>query len=201
MVFAHDTEEALGAAADLVNTAQEPDQLSTIGELDAFYQDTGWKGQHAYDEAELAAVRALRPILRRMWLCSGEEQVELVNTLLREGNAMPQVVRHDEFDWHLHATTPEEPLATRMSVEAAMALVDVIRMNETERLKVCDAENCDCIYADLSRNRSRRYCSTACSNRMAAAAYRTRQSESDDTELEAADAENAEKAGPQEADR
>ncbi|MGB3827898.1 MAG: CGNR zinc finger domain-containing protein [Ornithinimicrobium sp.] len=180
MVFAHDTEEALIAAAALVNTAVEPDALLTTQDLQAFYVEAGWKGQHAGDESELSDVRALRPMLRRMWLADVPEQVDCVNTLLRDAAALPQVVRHDDFDWHLHATTPEQPLATRMSVEAAMALVDVLRMGETERLKVCDGQGCDNIFADLSRNRSRRYCSVACSNRMAAAAYRDRKGDAAD---------------------
>ncbi len=177
MVFAHDTEEALQSAAALVNTAQTPDALMSVDDLSTFYVDQGWKGQHAGDAEELAQVRALRPTLRRMWLDDTEAQVECINGMLRKASALPQVVRHDEFDWHLHATNPEEPLATRMAVEAAMAMVDVIRMSETERLKICDAEGCEHIFADLSRNRSRRYCSVSCSNRMAAAAYRTRQSD------------------------
>ncbi|MGC1208836.1 MAG: CGNR zinc finger domain-containing protein [Ornithinimicrobium sp.] len=180
MVFAHDTEEALIAAAALVNTAEEPDSLLSTQDLATFYVEAGWKGQHAGDEGELTDVKELRPTLRRMWLADIPEQVECVNSLLREASALPQVVRHDEFDWHLHATTPEQPLATRMAVEAAMALVDVLRMGETERLKVCDAQGCEHIFADLSRNRSRRYCSVACSNRMAAAAYRDRKSDADD---------------------
>ncbi len=180
MVFAHDTEEALIAAAALVNTAAQPDLLLTTQDLATFYVEAGWKGQHAGDDDELADVRALRPTLRRMWLADIPEQVECVNSMLRDASALPQVVRHDEFDWHLHATTPEQPLATRMAVEAAMALVDVLRMGETERLKMCEAAGCDHIFADLSRNRSRRYCSVACSNRMAAAAYRDRQSDADD---------------------
>ncbi len=182
MVFAHDTEEALASAAALVNTAVEPDSLTTVEQLDAFYVGEGWKGPHTGDAAELADVRALRPTLRRLWLSEGEQQVECINSLLREAQALPQVVRHDEFDWHLHATTPEQPLATRMSVEAAMAMVDVVRMDETERLKICDADGCNHIYADLSRNRSRRYCSVSCSNRIAAAAYRTRRGGLDDDE-------------------
>ncbi|MGB3257513.1 MAG: CGNR zinc finger domain-containing protein [Ornithinimicrobium sp.] len=179
MVFAHDTEEALIAAAALVNTAVEPDTLLTTHDLEAFYVDAGWKGHHAGDEAELRDVRALRPTLRRMWLAPELEQVECVNSLLCEARALPQIVRHDEFDWHLHATTTDQPLATRMAVEAAMALVDVLRMGETERLKICEATGCEHIFADLSRNRSRRYCSVACSNRMAAAAYRDRKSDAD----------------------
>ena len=180
MVFAHDTEEALQSAAALVNTAQEPDALMSVEDLATFYVEQGWKGTHAGDAEELEQVRALRPTLGRMWTDDIEAQVECINHLLRNASALPQVVRHDEFDWHLHATTEDEPLAVRMAVEAAMAMVDVIRMGETERLKVCAADNCEYIFADLSRNRSRRYCSVSCSNRMAAAAYRTRQSDAEE---------------------
>jgi len=179
VVFAHDTEDALSTAAALANTALEPDSLTTVAELDAFYEQCGWKGRHTRTAAELRDVRSLRPTLRSLWLAEVEGQVEGINTLLREADALPQIVRHDGFDWHLHATSHDQPLATRMAVEASMALVDVIRMGETERLKVCEALGCECIFVDLSRNRSRRYCSTACSNRMAAAAYRERQSDSE----------------------
>jgi predicted RNA-binding Zn ribbon-like protein len=39
---------------------------------------------------------------------------------------------------------------------------------------VCADERCDGLVLDLSRNRSRRYCSTVCANRNAVAAYRAR---------------------------
>jgi predicted RNA-binding Zn ribbon-like protein len=84
-------------------------------------------------------------------------------------------VRHDEWDWHLHATPPEAPLARRIAVEAAMAFVDVIRAGELDRLRVCDAEDCEDIVLDLSRNRSRRYCEGGCAARAHSAAYRARQ--------------------------
>ena len=87
---------------------------------------------------------------------------------------MPQLVRHDGWDWHLHATDPDQPLGTRMAVEAAMALLDVVRAGELERLKTCGADDCDDLHVDLSRNRSRRYCGTRCGNRADAAAYRAR---------------------------
>ena len=37
------------------------------------------------------------------------------------------------------------------------------------------ADDCADVVLDLSRNRSRRYCSTTCGNREAVAAYRARQ--------------------------
>jgi predicted RNA-binding Zn ribbon-like protein len=62
-----------------------------------------------------------------------------------------------------------------MSVEAAMAMVDVIRAGEFARLQTCAAEDCDDVLIDLSKNRSRRFCSTSCSNRTNVAAFRARQ--------------------------
>jgi predicted RNA-binding Zn ribbon-like protein len=44
------------------------------------------------------------------------------------------------------------------------------------RLGLCADDDCDGIVLDLSRNRSRRYCSTACGNRNSVAAYRARRS-------------------------
>jgi predicted RNA-binding Zn ribbon-like protein len=97
-----------------------------------------------------------------------------VNELLREGAALPYLIKHDEWDYHLHATSPEQPLADRMMVEAAMAFVDVIRTDELERLSVCAADDCDCVLVDLSKNRSRRFCDRGCGNRANVAAYRAR---------------------------
>ena len=55
-----------------------------------------------------------------------------------------------------------------------MAMVDIVRAVELSRLAVCADETCDGLVLDLSRNRSRRYCSAACGNRIAVAAYRAR---------------------------
>ncbi len=180
MDVAHDTEAALMSAADLINTAGDPDALSTIKDLATFYREQGWTGSRRGDAEELEQVRGLRPRLRALWVAEVEELVEGVNRLLRDAQALPQVVRHDDHDWHLHATQQDQPLATRMAVEAAMALVDVIRMNETHRLRVCAAPDCDDVFMDLSRNRSRRFSHVTCSNRVAAAAYRSRQHEQDE---------------------
>jgi predicted RNA-binding Zn ribbon-like protein len=124
--------------------------------------------------AELRAVRALRPRLRRIWEADEDEVVEIVNTLLREANALPQLVRHDEWPFHLHATPSEAPLADRMAVEAAMGMVDVVREGELGRLRICAFPNCDNVLVDLSKNRSKRYCDAGCGNRAAVNAYRAR---------------------------
>ena len=81
------------------------------------------------------------------------------------------------MDWHVHAIADDAPLTSRIRVETAMAMIDVIRADEMSRLGICADDDCDGIVLDLSRNRSRRFCCTTCSNRNAVAAYRARQAE------------------------
>jgi predicted RNA-binding Zn ribbon-like protein len=175
VVFTHDTEVALHAAAALVNTGHgDVDELGTPAALRSFVDRWGWTGRVVGDEAELTAVRAMRPRLERLWRSDRDTAVELVNELLREARALPQLVRHDQWDYHLHATPPDAELATRMAVEAAMAVVDVVRSDVLARLGVCAADDCEDLVVDLSKNRSRRFCDGGCGNRTNVAAYRAR---------------------------
>lgn len=174
MTFTHDTEEALQAAVALVNSAEPPDTLVTVEDLTDWYTEHSFTGRRDADEEELEAVRALRPVLRELLTSDRDAAAGIVNTMLAEAGAVPQLVRHDAFDWHLHAVPAEAPLVTRITVEVAMAMMDVIRADELSRLGVCDDESCDGLVLDLSKNRSRRYCSVACGNRNAVAAYRAR---------------------------
>lgn len=175
VLFAHDTEVALAAAADLVNTEQpDGDALADLAGLDAFVTRQGYTGSRRRDAAELAAVRALRPRLRRLWHVEEDTVAELVNAMLADARALPQLVRHDGWGYHLHATSADAPLADRMVVEAAMAMVDLVRQGELGRLAVCSADRCDDVLVDLSKNRSRRFCSTSCANRTNVAAFRAR---------------------------
>ncbi len=175
MVFAHDTEVSLQAAVTLANSALSPDTLLTIEDLDAFYTQYEFTGRRDQTRAELDAVRDMRARLRELLTASRERAVEIVNEMLADARAVPQLVRHDQWDWHVHAVEPGSPLPTRICVETAMAMIDVIRADEMSRLGVCADDDCEGIVLDLSRNRSRRFCSTACGNRNAVAAYRARQ--------------------------
>jgi predicted RNA-binding Zn ribbon-like protein len=177
VIFAHDTEVALNGAAALINTGgQDGELLPTVAALDDFVAEWGWTGRQTHDRRELAQVQALRPRLRALWAAEKDDAVAMVNDLLRESKALPQLVKHGEWDYHLHATSSDAPLAERMAVEAAMAVVDVIRMDELDRLQVCGADDCTDVLVDLSKNHSRRFCGTTCANRTHVAAYRARRS-------------------------
>jgi len=175
MAFAHDTEISLSATAALVNTSRGGvEELPDIGALDRFVAHWRWTGSRTHDEAELAAVLDVRPRLARLWEMTPDEAAALVNALLRDASALPQLVKHDGWDYHIHATSPDAPLADRMAVDAAMAIADVIRSGELARLRVCAAAACDDVLVDLSKNRSRRFCGLSCANRVNVAAYRSR---------------------------
>ena len=173
MVFTHDTELSLLAAVALANTV-EPDTLTTVADLDEIFEKYDYTGRHERTRAELDEVRELRGPLRSLLVAPRDEAVSMVNQLLSSAQAVPQLVRHDPHDWHIHAVPPNAPLATRIQIETAMAMIDVIRADENSRLGVCADDSCQDVVLDLSRNRSKRFCSTTCANRNAVAAYRAR---------------------------
>lgn len=174
MLFTDDTAEALRTTVHLVNTAEELDTLVSADEFRNFLREHPYTGRIDRDAVELAAVRALRPRLRTMLLAPRDEMVDAINDALQDVTLDARLVRHDDADWHLHAVADDRPLAERILAETAMALIDVVRAEEGSRISVCADEDCSGVALDLSRNRSRRYCSTTCANRNAVAAYRAR---------------------------
>ncbi|MGP3534906.1 CGNR zinc finger domain-containing protein [Microbacterium sp. RD1] len=184
MVFIHDTQLSLNAAVDLVNTLPETssdrvDRMSTLGEFGVFLDSQPYSGRVQRDAEELAQVRSIRPRLHELWTVDRDAAVPLVNGMLADGNALPQLVTHAGFEeWHIHATDDDAPLHVRILVETAMAFIDVIRADEYDRVRVCAADDCESVYIDYSRNGSKRYCDTGnCGNRMNVNAYRRRKAQ------------------------
>ncbi len=171
MLFTPDTAEALGAAVALVNS----ESLTGVEPLLEFFDEWGYTGARPRTQADFDAVMAVRPRVRELLTADRDRAVALINAILAEQQAVPQLVRHDHLDWHIHAISHDRPMHQRVLVETAMAMIDVVRAHETGRLRTCAAADCDDLVLDLSRNRSRRFCSTTCSNREAQAAYRARQ--------------------------
>ena len=180
-MFTHDVELSLLAATTLVNTLPDAshsgdDELTTMRQLDAWYEGEGFTGDRLHTPDELESLRALRARLRALWEAGTDERaVAMVNAMLTEGGAMPRLVDHDGLGWHIHANTPDAPLADRVMVEIAMAWVDVLRQGERTRMKRCAADDCEAVLVDFSRNRSKRFCDVGnCGNRMNVRAFRAR---------------------------
>lgn len=179
MHFAPDTEDYLEFMIALANTHPTAsrtgrDDLATPTDLSALLEAHTFTGRFDRDLAELGEVHAVRDELRRIWTLPVDDAVIEINRMLRDAGALPFLARHDHFDWHLHATEPDAPLAERIRAEAALALVDVVRSGETARMRVCAADDCEGLLVDLSRNGSKRFCSVRCGNRVNQLAFRAR---------------------------
>jgi hypothetical protein len=100
---------------------------------------------------------------------------ELVNRILVETRATPMLSRHDGEPWHLHFHSRDASWSQGWAGSMATALARVLGSPEADRLGLCSASSCDRAYVDTSRNGARRFCSTACQNRVKAATFRERQ--------------------------
>ena len=174
------TDLSVVTAVDLVNTLDYitgADELTEPEHLAQFLQAHRDSYRRPVTADDVIDVRHLRDQLRTCFVRGNEtEVVALLNALLAEANALPQMSDHGGEPWHLHFTPPESSLVAHMAAESAMGLVIVIRDQGLERLRVCSAVGCSRAFVDTSRNRSRRYCDpSTCGNRTNVAAYRARQ--------------------------
>ncbi len=129
-------------------------------------------GQEA---AELAAVAGvLRTVFEAVAAGDVDAAAGIVNTLLGRTGARPLLDKHDGEPWHLHFTSVDDSLVQGWAAGCATGLAIVLGTDDRGRLGVCTAPRCDRVYVDTSRNGTKRFCSTACQNRVKTAAFRAR---------------------------
>ena len=127
------------------------------------------------EAAELRAIAtALRAVFDAMTDGRTDTAADLVNEMLARTGARPHLDRHDGEPWHLHFHGAEDSLVTGWAAGCATGLAVVLGSELQGRLGVCTAPRCDRVFVDTSRNGTRRFCSTACQNRVKAAAFRAR---------------------------
>lgn len=130
----------------------------------------------AGEAADLAVVAGrLREVFDAVDRGDVDAAAARVNALLAETGARPQLDRHDGEPWHMHFHASTDSLADGWAAGCATGLAIVLGTEMYERLGVCTAPRCDRVYVDVSRNGTRRFCSTSCQNRVKAAAFRARQ--------------------------
>ena len=179
MTFNHDTEQSLLAVVDLVNTAPGSSGIEGLPDADAL---RGFVARHHVssvtvdDLADVAPVHRVRDLFRAVFELDDEARTAArVNALVAEAPVRPRLTNHDGYSWHIHYFAPGASLADHLAVDGGMALAHVVAAGETDRLRVCEAPDCEAVLVDLSRNRSKRYCDArSCGNRLNVAAYRQR---------------------------
>ena len=170
MLFGHDTERALTVAVALVNAPP-----GDVAALQDFVDRHDVSGVGRLRRTDVDAVRDVAGRLRQVFAGADEtESAEVVNGLLAESAATPQLTAHDGYPLHLHHFAPGAAVAEHLAADCAMALAVVLAAGEGPRLRLCGA-GCGRVLVDLSRNRNRRYCDDrSCGNRVHVAAYRAR---------------------------
>ncbi|HEU5427142.1 MAG TPA: CGNR zinc finger domain-containing protein [Actinocrinis sp.] len=98
----------------------------------------------------------------------------LLNAMVVRYDVRPTLLRHDNEPWHLHFHGPDAGLVESIGGATAVALAFVLGSEYAERIGMCSASCCDRVYVDVSRNGTKRFCSTACQNRVKAASFRAR---------------------------
>jgi predicted RNA-binding Zn ribbon-like protein len=179
VVLSHDTEHSLLCVVDLVNSgprAGTPDPLGSVEALQRFVERHRVSEIGPLDHTDVAAVQRLRDRVRPVFSAGGDDAAAAaVNAIIAESPVTPRLTDHDGYHWHMHYFTPGARLAEHLAVDCGIALGHVIAAGERDRLRTCEAPDCDQVLVDLSRNRSKRYCDArTCGNRLHVAAYRER---------------------------
>lgn len=100
-----------------------------------------------------------------------------LNDVLAKCKTQPYLALDDNQPYHLHFQGTGSPVNI-LGGELATSLALVIDAMGSDRFGACQAHACNRVYIDLTRNGSRRFCSSACTARAKTAAYRARQSRS-----------------------
>lgn len=163
--------EKLGAYGDLVTFGER------VGILDgaaAARLRAAAASSPAEADAVLERARALREAIFRLFARSpGEADLALVTEAAGKAAAARRLAAVPEgyaFEW------PETDRLDRPLWPLALSAADLLTSEDRERVKECAADNCNWLFLDMSRNRSRRWCDMAvCGNRAKARRFSERQ--------------------------
>ena len=169
----------LDLAVSLVNTvyalAEPSDRLTDV----AFYRAELDRFGHPVLAAQLCPsdlepLRVLRERLRGVFHApTTVHAAQLLNCLVREANAVPQLVVGDGGEVGLVWCSGRYGYSA-LAARLPGALLTFVAEKGIGRLGVCAAPPCHCVFVDRTRPGNRRFCCDACNDRVAAAAYRDR---------------------------
>jgi predicted RNA-binding Zn ribbon-like protein len=102
------------------------------------------------------------------------EAARVLNRMLKRTGARPQLDPLEGGGYHVHFHGTTDSLATGWAAGCATGLALAVGSDLAGRLGVCEAQRCDRVHVDTSKNATKRFCSTSCQNRMKTAAFRQR---------------------------
>ena len=193
-------------ALDFVNTGSQrvvgpfKEKLSDYGELVRFAEEAAaidrpegqtlraMAGADASSAAEVVAdARELREAIYRTFSARGRGESANAADLDIISRHYAQAVRHQRLantQDGFHFAWPDPPVSLEQVLwPMAVSATELLVSDDVARVKECATDNCNWLFLDASKNKSRRWCEMKeCGNRAKARRhYARKKSESDDT--------------------
>ncbi len=165
----------LEVAVDIMNAigADELEARSVLAEAGFSRAAQASAASVARLSARLAELRPLFTDLPGLDVAAASARV---NEELTELPITPSIADHGDVGPHIHWTPGTATFDDQVISDILMALAHELCDNETARFGQCDAIDCDRLFYDGTRNRSRRFCADPrCASRTHTADHRARQ--------------------------
>ena len=178
----HDTEIRLmlEAMVDLVNVLADDRAGGEPADVRATLHDHGFTRAERASAASVGRVEsrlgALLDTLHTLADADAEPTVVWINDELADLHIAPSVTAHDGAGLHIHWTPSAATFDEQVMADILMALAQEVCDHGTGRFGTCAASDCDHLFYDVTRNRSRRFCADPrCASRTHTAEHRSRQ--------------------------
>jgi len=180
----HDVEIrlTLEAMVDLVNELADAQAAHDHPAVDV----RGLLHDHRFSRAAGASAAAIDRVeermgsmvdtLRRLPESEPEPTVTWINSALSGIHITPSLIEHDGAGLHIHWTPASATFDDQVIADIVMALAQEVADHGIDRFGTCAATDCEHLFYDSTRNRSRRFCNDPrCASRTHTADHRARQ--------------------------
>ena len=178
----HDTEIrlTLEAMVALVNALADTAAGGPPADVRDILHDHGFTRAETASAASVGRIESrvgdLLDTLRMLADAETEPTVDWINGELADLHITPSVTAHDGAGLHIHWTPPTATFDEQVMADILMALAQEVCDHGTTRFGRCAASDCEHLFYDATRNRSRRFCSDPrCASRTHTAEHRSRQ--------------------------
>ena len=152
---------------------QARDSLATLTRILALDPPSVAQLRPADEPGLRALAQRLRGVFDDLSVRDVDGAAHRLNDLLAAHPAHPHLAK-EEGRWRLHHHPDDTALVPMWTAICAEAIARLIGAGYGDRLDTCARADCDRVFIDVSKNASRRFCSTTCQNRVKAAAFRRR---------------------------
>jgi predicted RNA-binding Zn ribbon-like protein len=171
----------LEALTDLVNAVADSDAGARAGaDVRELLNDHGFTRAAQASQASMDRVEGrIRDLIPRLVSLPDSDvatAAKWVNHELSQIRIEPLLIEHDSSPLHVHWTHTDSTFDDQVLADVLMAVAQTLVDHGTSRFGRCRAQDCDHLFYDTTRNRSRRFCNDArCASRTHTASHRARQ--------------------------